>query len=75
LRRTHIVIPVAVFMLLGTPAYAYGDPTGGMLFQVLMPALAAVWGIWLVFANRLRKGFSRLTRKLRGLDTTESPEA
>jgi len=59
-------------MLIGIPAYAYGDPTGGVLFQVLMPALAAVWGIWLVFASRVRKGVSHLARKFRGQVAEES---
>jgi hypothetical protein len=70
-RRANIVGPVALFLLLGLPAYAYGDPTGGALFQVLMPALAALWGFWLIFANKLRRGFGAVVRKLRGTSPEE----
>ena len=55
------------FFLLGVPAYAYGDPTGGTLFSVLLPMLAAVWAMFLIFANRIRRGISGLLGKLRGV--------
>ncbi len=71
MRRVSIVVPVTLFMLIGIPAYAYADPTGGALFQVLMPTLAALWGFWLIFANKLRRGLGAALRKLRGKD----PEA
>jgi len=51
------------------PCYAYGDPSGGMLFQVLMPLLAAIWGIWMIFANRVRRRARILLRKMRGIST------
>jgi|HubBroStandDraft_2_1064218.scaffolds.fasta_scaffold2088059_1 hypothetical protein len=70
-RRVNIAVAVTVLMLVGVPAYAYGDPTGGALFQVLMPALAALWGIWLIFANKLRRGVGALVRKLRGTSPEE----
>lgn len=60
---------VGLFVL---PAYAYGDPTGGMLFQILMPTLAAIWGMWMILANNLRKRVTRLVRRLRGIDLDES---
>ena len=71
MHRANIVVPVALFILIGVPAYAYGDPTGGALFQVLMPALAAIWGIWLIFANKLRRGFGAVVRRLRGTSPGE----
>ena len=48
MNRRHLVVVVALF-LLGVPAYAYGDPSGGTLFQVLMPALAALWATWIIW--------------------------
>jgi hypothetical protein len=56
-----------VFVFLGVlPCYAYGDPSGGALFQILMPVLAAVWGVWLIFANSIRRRGANLLRKWRG---------
>lgn len=37
---------VMVFVLLAVLArYAYGDLSGGALFQIFMPVLAAMWGM------------------------------
>lgn len=70
-RRCPLLI-VAVFVLLGVlPCYAYGDPTGGALFQILMPVLAAIWGMWLIFASSIRRRASGLLRKLRGMSSDE----
>jgi len=69
--RRDLVIVVMLFLLAAVPAHAYGDPSGGTLFQVLMPALAGLWAIWMIFANRVRKGFSLLYRKLRGMESEE----
>jgi len=66
MRRKGVWIAVTLFMLIGLPAYAYGDPTGGALFQVLLPILAAVWGMWLIFARKLRNGLGKIVRKLSG---------
>jgi len=63
--RRHAVLFTIPFFLLGIPAYAYGDPTGGTLFSVLLPMLAAVWAMFLLFANRIRRGVSGLFSKLR----------
>jgi hypothetical protein len=61
------VILVALFVLGAVlPVYAYGDPSGGLFFQILMPTLAAIWGMWMVFANSIRRRFANLLRKLRG---------
>jgi hypothetical protein len=66
--RLDVMVVVTLFLLAGIPAHAYGDPSGGTLFQVLMPALAALWGMWMIFANRARKGLSHLYHWLRGTE-------
>jgi hypothetical protein len=73
MNRLDLVVVVTLFLLAGIPAYAYGDPSGGALFQVLMPALAGLWAMWMIFANRARKGLSLLYRRLRG--TEPEPKA
>ena len=64
--RRNVMLFTIPFFLVGIPAYAYGDPTGGTLFSVLLPMLAAVWAMFLLFANRIRRGISGLFAKLRG---------
>jgi hypothetical protein len=64
--RGHVLFFMTAFFLLGIPAYAYGDPTGGTLFQVLLPMLAAVWAMFLIFANRIRRGVAGFVAKLWG---------
>ena len=71
MNRSQIVLVVVLFMLLGVPAYGYADPTGGTLFQVLMPLLAAIWATWMIFANRVRRGVVGLMRRLRGSEPDE----
>jgi hypothetical protein len=67
LRGRHPLFVAMVFVFLGvSPCYAYGDPSGGALFQILMPVLAALWGMWLIFANNIRRRGSNLLRKWRG---------
>jgi hypothetical protein len=66
MNRWHLAVGVGLFFLVGAPAYAYGDPSGGTLFQVLMPALAALWATWMIFASRVRSALASLYRKLRG---------
>ena len=66
-----IVFFVTVFLLIGIPAYAYGDPSGGLLFQMLMPMLAAIWGMWMIFAKRVQRGMTNLLRRLRGAEPEE----
>jgi hypothetical protein len=71
MNRRHLVVVAILFLLAAIPANAYGDPSGGTLFQVLMPALAGFWAVWMIFANRVRKGVSLLYRKMRGLKIEE----
>ena len=75
-KMTHrrLVLVVIVCMLLVGPAHAYSDPTGGALFQILMPILAAIWGTWLVLARSIRRGISHTLRRLRGIEP-EDPAA
>ena len=54
--RRQIAFFVTAFFLLGSPAYAYGDPTGGTFFQVFLP----------IFANRIRRAVAGFFAKLRG---------
>jgi hypothetical protein len=65
------VVMVTLFMLVGLPAYAYADPSGGAFFQVLMPMLAAIWAMWLIFANRVRRTISVILQKLRGVEPSK----
>jgi hypothetical protein len=71
--RRRAVLFTIPFFLLGIPAYAYGDPTGGTLFSVLLPMLAAVWAMFLIFANRIRRGISGLFSKFRRSKPAEQP--
>jgi hypothetical protein len=66
MRRGQIIFFMTAFFLLGVPAYAYGDPTGGTFFSVLLPMLAAVWAMFLIFANRIRRAVAGFAAKLRG---------
>lgn len=69
--RTKIRVLVVLLMLVGIPAYAYGDPSGGTLFQILMPTLAALWAMWMIFANRVRRTLGNFVRKLKGSEPGE----
>jgi hypothetical protein len=69
--RRGMVYTLVLFFLLGVPAFAYADPSGGTLFQILMPALAAIWATWMIFANRVRRLLRGFLRKLRGSDGNE----
>jgi hypothetical protein len=55
-------------MILATPSYAlaYGDPTGGFLFQTLTPLAAVLWGAWMIFAGNIRKSFRKAIHRIRG---------
>jgi hypothetical protein len=71
MNRWHLVVVVGLFLLAGVPAHAYGDPSGGTLFQVLLPALAALWATWMIFAHRVRSALASIYRKLRGAVSPE----
>lgn len=72
MRRSDVLVVFVFFLLTGLPAYAYADPSGGTLFRMLMPALGALWAMWMILANRIRNGVSVLYRKLRGGESEET---
>jgi len=76
--RSRLKLYLFLFLLLiissPAPALAYGDPSGGFLFQVLTPILALLWGVWLAFAHSIHKVVSRLVSRLRGTEPVETSE-
>jgi hypothetical protein len=65
--RRRLLIFVFLMLMVALPAYAYGDPTGGMLFQLLTPILAMIWGLWMILANSIRRGTAKLIRRFRNV--------
>jgi hypothetical protein len=55
-------------------AFAYGDPSGGFLFQVLTPIVALIWGVWLAFAHSIHKFAAKIIAKVRGTTPEETTE-
>jgi hypothetical protein len=48
----------------------YIDPnTGGMLFQILATALAAISGVLLIFSRQIRQGIAKMRRGSRTEET------
>lgn len=76
--RRGLQLSLIVFLVLiistPAPAFAYGDPSGGYLFQVLTPLLALLWGAWLVFAHNVHKLISRIISRWRGTAPEEATE-
>jgi hypothetical protein len=66
--KTRLLIFVSLMLIIPLPVYAYGDPSGGMLFQILTPILAMLWGAWMIFANRVRRGAANFIRKFRKVE-------
>ena len=62
---------VGIIILVGVPAYGYGDPSGGTLFQILMPTLAAIWAMWVILAHRVRRAIGSIFRKWRETEPEE----
>ncbi len=58
--------------------FAYGDPSGGYLFQILTPLAAMLWGAWLIFAGAIRRRLEKIFRRTRlatpGEAEGDSPE-
>ena len=75
-RRTKVSLVVFLALVISAPlpAFAYGDPSGGFLFQVLTPIVALLWGVWLVFAHNVHKLVSRIINKWRGVEPEEAAE-
>jgi len=72
MNRLRVGVFFLLFLMAGIPANAYADPSGGTLFQVLMPMLAALWAMWMIFANRVRNAVTALYRRLRGAQAEET---
>lgn len=70
--RHRIMAILLLFLAASLPAHAYGDPSGGAIFQVLMPMLAAIWATWMIFANRVRTWLIGVYKRIRGMETDES---
>ncbi len=62
-RSRCFLLMLATALAFATPAYAYGDPSGGNFLQVVRPAMAMVWGGCLIFYHRVRRLVQRLRRK------------
>jgi len=73
MKRSQIVVFVTLFFLLGMPAYAYGDPTGGSLLPFLFSMLAAIWAMFLIFASRIRRWVAGVMAKVRGSKADNPP--
>lgn len=71
MKLSLLVVGVALCAL---PAHAYGDPSGGAIFQILMPTLAAIWAMWMILATRIRKAVAAVYRKLRGFEAEEAAD-
>jgi hypothetical protein len=76
--KNRLKFSLFVFLLLvlavPAPAFAYGDPSGGFLFQVLTPIVALLWGAWLAFAHNFHKFVSRVINRWRGIEPEETAE-
>ena len=49
-----------------TPVLGYIDPnTGGMIFQILAIAFAALSGFFLIFSSRIKSAFYKLRRRMK----------
>jgi len=65
--RSSLFLVVFLLLALSVPsrAFAYGDPSGGFLFQTLTPLVALLWGTWLIFAGGVRKRLVKIVRRIR----------
>lgn len=61
-REFYISLILILTLVLAAPAraFAYGDPSGGYLFQILTPLAAMLWGAWLIFAGAIRRRLDKI---------------
>ena len=73
-RKFYLSLFLVLSLVLMAPlsAFAYGDPSGGFLFQMLTPLAAMLWGGWLIFAGAIRKKLGKIIHRTR-LATPEEP--
>lgn len=70
-----LLLSLTILLLLSPlPAHAYADPSGGTLFQILMPTLAALWAMWMILANKIQRFVGGLFRR-RSQETADSNRA
>jgi hypothetical protein len=72
--QVSLCLMVVCLLAVPLPAFAYGDPSGGALFQILAPIVALVWGAWMIFANKVYLHTRKFVRRIRGIKE-EGPEA
>jgi len=64
-RSEHFLFLVWLILAVCSPVHAYGDPSGGGLFQILTPILAALWAMWLILAGGIVRRFSKVVTRVR----------
>lgn len=77
-RASHTLLLCGlVFAAFKLPAHAlaYGDPSGGLLFQMLTPLVAVLWGGWLILAGGVRKRVGRLIGRFRSATPEDDGES
>jgi hypothetical protein len=76
--QNRLKLALFIFLLLvlivPAPAFAYGDPSGGFLFQVLTPIVAALWGAWMAFAHNIHKRVAKALGRPAGVASCEHEE-
>jgi hypothetical protein len=72
--KLSLFIFFVLILVVAAPAYAYGDPSGGMLFQVLTPIVAALWGAWMAFAHNIHKRVAKAFSRNRSTDAGDTGE-
>jgi hypothetical protein len=74
--KRFLTLSLLITLLTPVPALAYIDPnTGGMLFQMLAPLLAAVTGAWLFARDKIKAVFYRLRRMIFPARASEAPSS
>lgn len=79
--KTSVLSAMLAWTLIPATAFAYIDPnTGGMLFQILAPLIAAITSAWLFARDRIKAACYRVYRYFvprkdapAGASATESP--
>jgi hypothetical protein len=64
--KSSLFIFLVLVLAVPAPAFAYGDPSGGYLFQILTPILALLWGTWLAFAHTIQKWLGSMVNRMKG---------
>jgi hypothetical protein len=75
-REFYFSLFIILTLVLMAPSrvFAYGDPSGGYLFQILTPLAAMLWGGWLIFAGTIRKKLRKVLNRTR-LATPDEPDS